>query len=694
MQYFLTDEFVRLCKVRFLLAFIGVVLFSSFNARGEEPDKYKNEAVRSSKIGDLYNAIFNYEKYFSFKESRKDIKSRYNLSILYFKTRDYKKANETLDSVFNISTKKFPLAWYYKGLVNMNLENYNAAIESFTKFKNEYKSKRNKNNYWKLASLYIESSEWANIHMDTSKNISINHLGKSINNSHLESSPFPIDENTFLYSSYIVDTANSSQKKIYKAVKENGRWKSIGSIKVLNDPVYNTGNPAISFDGERLYFTRDRINWKEKKITEIWMSRKENNEWQQPEKLPYPVNDENFSSSQPAIGFNRSTGKDVIYFVSDRKGGKGGYDIWFTEYNSKTKNYKEPKNIDKSVNSIGDECSPFYDNSSSTLYFSSNGRNGLGGFDIYKSTGYLRKWTAAEPLPLPINSSYDDYFFSILSNNREGFFASNRPGSLTMNNGTCCDDIFYFRYNECAKIKTYGTVTNATNTDFYDHLNAKYHLGLAYTENTVLYDVPVELYLKGDNDNEEIFVAQTRTNIDGKYYFDLDLNKNYKILIKNYGYFDKTFSVSTAGVNCNDSIDAGYTQINYLPKITVTLNIYYEHNKSNLTDEAKSVIDTALMPLFDIFPNAIVEIGSHTDSTGSDEYNIDLSQRRSESVVNYLISKKVSIDKLVAKGYGESKPIAPNSMPDGSDNPEGRQKNRRTEFKVVGELNTFNIDDY
>jgi outer membrane protein OmpA-like peptidoglycan-associated protein len=137
----------------------------------------------------------------------------------------------------------------------------------------------------------------------------------------------------------------------------------------------------------------------------------------------------------------------------------------------------------------------------------------------------------------------------------------------------------------------------------------------------------------------------------------------------------------------------GETGINYIPGITVRFNVYYEHDKYRLTPEAETALDTSLLPLIDLFPNAIIEIGSHTDSTGSDEYNIRLSQRRSESVVRYLVNKGIPEIKLQARGYGERIPIAPNSNPDGSDNPAGRQLNRRTELKIVGEINLFYEDE-
>jgi outer membrane protein OmpA-like peptidoglycan-associated protein len=151
--------------------------------------------------------------------------------------------------------------------------------------------------------------------------------------------------------------------------------------------------------------------------------------------------------------------------------------------------------------------------------------------------------------------------------------------------------------------------------------------------------------------------------------------------------------VSTLDSNCSDTIDIGTTLIDYLPRITIKLNIYYDFDKYDLNEQARQTIDKMVMPLFDIFPTGIIEIGSHTDNVGTEEYNIDLSQKRSESVVSYLISKGISSERLVAKGYGMRIPVAPNTNSDGSDNPEGRQLNRRTEFKVVGEIATSGNDE-
>jgi len=628
----------------------------------------------------------------------KDIKLLYRQANLYFETRDYKMADQYYDSVISINPGKYPLAYYSKGVVCMNLEKYDNAIESFNKFKKFYRSKSDRFNYRKLAAIYSASSLWAKNNLTADRKITVTHPGDVLNHSDIDFSPFPVDDNTIYYGAVYSENSKQSGpvRQIYKAERVDGKWKSTGLLEgVINDPEFNTGNAAISVDGTSLFFTRSRKNWQNEIISEIFVSRRADNQWQAPEKLPYPINSENYTSTQPALGRNLRTGNTILYFVSDRPGGRGGLDIWYTEYDKKLKVYRDPVDLTNKVNSIGDECSPFYDNSTQTLYFSSKGRkNEFGGFDIYKSTGSLRKWTDAVPLPRPINSSFDDYFFSILKNNKEGFFSSNRPGSMTLDNGTCCDDIYSFNISECVSVYSHGTVRNSTNYDIYDELNEKYHLGLKYPENNApLNDVPVELYLPDENADDAILVAQTTTDKNGDYHFELDKDKNYKILVKNYGYFEKKVAVNTFNLKCADTVTISTALIPYLPKVTIQVNIYYDFDKYNLTESAKQTIDTMMLPLFDIFPNGVVEIGSHTDSIGTELYNMDLSQKRSESVVSYLISKGIASDRLVAKGYGMSMPIAPNKNSDGSDNPEGRQMNRRTEMKIVGDISRFNNNE-
>jgi OOP family OmpA-OmpF porin len=691
-------------KALSLLVVMGMILPLSFLfpqgvvSQEETPrvlqKKYKRLARKYETKGEPYNAIAYYNKYFAVHGD--DDKAVYRLANLYYSTRNYQLAKCFYDSLALRNTKRFFKAYYYNGLVCMNLEEYQEAIESFEIFRKKMKGKRDPDHLRRQLQSLIQKAEWAMLRTDSLADVAVVNIGQSVNKPHIEFSPFPVDETHLIYGSLFEDTSSftGNRRQLYIAELGHDGWRSIGKLPgPMNNPEYHTGNAALSPDGERIYFTRSRKNWRDKMICEIYVSELVNGEWKDPRKLPYPINDENYTSTQPSVGKNIRTGGDILYYVSDRKGTRGELDIWYSIYDPKTGNYSEPRNAGPKINTLGNECCPFYDNSSRVLYFSSTNRIGFGGYDIQKSTGSERKWTETIPLPRPINTSYDDTYFSVISGTENGFFTSNRPGSYTMENGSCCDDIFYYHFNKCTRLNLEGKVISRVDYDVYDVLNEKYKLDLAYPKDSVpAKEIPVQLYLKQPG-NEEILVAQTTTDAAGKYSFFVELGKEYKLVVKNFGFFDKVYSISAKGVKCSEVIDAGIAQINVLPKITARFNIYYEHDKSRLTKNARTTIDTLLLPVFDLFPNAIIEIGSHTDNTGTDVYNDKLSQGRSENVVKYLIQKGISSERLVAKGYGEKQPIAPNENPDGTDNPQGRQLNRRTELKIVGEINTFYLDE-
>ena len=680
-----------------LLIFMGMTLNAQQDEKKDKKEiaELKRKATDHYKRNEVYEAIYYYAKYVD--KEKDDHKSKYRLATLYYQIRDYQNAYDMFDTIIKLDVKKTEMAYYYKGLVSMSLEKYEEAIEDFKVFRRVYRGKKNADQFRKRAYDLIESSEWAILHKDSLADLTIHNLGDDINGPHIEFAPFPVDENNIIYGSLVPDKTSENDpevRKVYMAERVDGQWKSKGLYsEMLDHPVYHTGNAALSLDGERIYFTQCKLNWQNKEICEIYMSEKIDGRWNEPVKLPYPVNDPTYTSTQPTVGINARKGTDRVYFVSDRKGTKGGLDIWYTEYNKRSDSYIEPKNLGRRINSNGDDCCPFFDEHTGSLYFSSNGRTGFGGFDIYRSVGVGRKWLEGEPLPKPLNSSFDETYFSTI-NGSEGFLTSNRPGSNPMTNGSCCEDIFYYKYNECVMLPATGKVYNITNSDIYEMLNHKYNQNLDYIDDDApLSDIPVKLYIIDSENNEELLVRQTETDENGKYNFNLERNRKYVIVVENYGYFDKRISISSGDYNCDEVIEINETGINYLPEITVRFNIYYEHDKARLTTDAKTAIDTTLLPLFDLYPNALVEIGSHTDNTGSDNYNIKLSQRRSESVVNYLIRQGIDEERLVAKGYGESQPIASNENEDGTDNPEGRQLNRRTEFKIIGSLNAFYNED-
>ena len=202
--------------------------------------------------------------------------------------------------------------------------------------------------------------------------------------------------------------------------------------------------------------------------------------------------------------------------------------------------------------------------------------------------------------------------------------------------------------------------------------NENDQIGDKYIQSNLSDSSLVSLYLV-DDDNTEILLRTDTTNAMGEFEFELDRDKNYKVIASKDGFFNKSTSLTTKNIPI------------------IIDNIYYEFGKATLTPEATVTIDSTIFRILNETPDIIVEISSHTDSVSSEEYNQKLSQKRAESVVDYLVGKGIEKPRMIAKGYGEAFPIAPNSFPDGKDNEEGRAKNRRTEFKVIGSSNQFSI---
>ena len=425
------------------------------------------------------------------------------------------------------------------------------------------------------------------------------------------------------------------------------------------------------------------------------MSEKIDNEWSTPILLGSGINNPKYTSTQPTVGVESKTQNEVLYFVSDREGTKGGLDIWYSVYNAKKNEFKPPKNLGNKINTFGDEMTPFYDIESHTLFFSSDGWPSIGGFDIFKSQGELTQFSTPENIGFPVNSSVDDIYYATSKNREGGFFVSNRKGTVALLNETCCDDIWEYRWSNYIHIAVMGKIYAIKDSTIYEQLEKQIvdknfieELDSTTEKVNPLPEKKVDLYLS--QGNERIFIKSIQTNDQGEFFFNLEPQKEYKIVVDNFGFFNKEITVSTKNITHSDTLHADAIYINVIPLEPVVIkNIYYEFSKWNLTDSSKAIIDRTLYKLLMDNPRIIVEISSHTDSVSSDEYNMKLSQKRAESVVKYLISKGIEKERLVAKGYGESKPIAPNTNPDGTDNPEGRQKNRRTEFKIIGSIDQY-----
>lgn len=642
------------------------------NASGKTLKKLGRNALLQN---DPSSAVSFLEAYL--KNNRSDAQAMFLLGHAYYQLRDYERAQRMFLRAYTTNSKKAPEALYYHAQMQKSNGLYDSAKINFQTFKKDYKGAER--NLKKIATREIALCDSVQKLVASERKIVVLHLDTTVNKVNTEGAPFDTDGKTLVFTSlrtekkeYVSeeDSSKVPRRKLYYATRrDTGGWTFAGEFgEGLNDEHFNTGNACFSPDRQRVYFTRCKPNFNEVMTCAIYVSERKGDGWSEPVKLPKNINPPKYTSTMPTVARDPVKGNEIIYFVSDRKEGKGGKDIWYSVYDKKAKVYRTPRNAGGKVNTSGDEISPYFDNETRTLYFSSDGMSGLGGFDVFKATGDGKKWLVIENVGQPINSGADDIFYVIGVSREEGFFVSNRKGGNSLKNATCCDDIYYYKHSEYVRIELRGTVAKLRDSTMK------------------IPSAIVEVYLIDKKTRERLLIKTVTSDSLGRYHTNLEADHDYQLVVKKDNYLGTTGEVSTVGTTQSKTILRNLA-LDERPKEPVRIpNIQYEFDRSNITEPSKVAIDTTILVLMENNPELIIEIQSHTDNKGSDQYNEKLSQKRAESVVSYLISKGIRAERLKAKGYGESKPVAPNENPDGSDNPEGRAQNRRTDFKIIGVL--------
>jgi outer membrane protein OmpA-like peptidoglycan-associated protein len=667
-----------------------VALLFSFNtlrSQNQEPSlndksfkEIKGTAKNALRLGDTYTALFYYEEWSNRKPE--NVSVMFQVAELYRYTRNYSQAEIWHQKIADNHVEDYPLSLFYLARAQMSLEKYTEAKENLGKFKKA--SKRVKNPiYRKLMKTDLLSCDYAISLKDSNNTAVVEHLDTSINQPHIEFSPILIDQSTMIYGSlkdngvnyYNVEMHDSMKiplRKFYLAKKEGEDWISKGEYSgPFNKENIHVGNGVLSEDGNKIYFTLCQKNWQNKMICELYYSEKSNGEWQESVKMNNQINMPNYTTTQPAIGRESRKNQEVLYFVSDRPGGKGGLDIWYSEYNARKKVYKTPRNAGSRINTVGTEFTPYYDISTHKLYFSSDGKVGIGGLDIFSAEGEKSKWIDPINLKKSINSPADDIDYTLSKDHKGGFLVSNRLGGVALLNPTCCDDIYEFKLTEYIDINLLGKVLDSVDC---------------------LTDYQINIYIKDKENNEKYLSKQIKAD---SCNFNLNLEQGFDYIIeaKKDGYLNGTKEFSTKGITKSETLNTKINLIEVPEKPMVLAGILYEYNSAELTKEAKAAIDTSLYKILMENPDIIIQISSHTDNKGSDSYNMKLSNQRAESVVRYLVLNGIDKKRLKSQGYGETMPIALNENPDGTDNPEGRALNRRTDFQIIGKIDVNDIDD-
>lgn len=509
--------------------------------------------------------------------------------------------------------------------------------------------------------------------------VQIDHLGAQMNSEYPEYAVvISADERTMYFTSRRPDTKGGQRntmdglfmEDIYRSEHNGQQWLPAEPVQNINSE-NNDATVGLSPDGSKM------LIYIEGDLYECQLRGKE---WSRPVRLPDTINSRKYSETSASF----SPDQQLLYFVSNNpEGSHGGRDIFVSQADGKG-GWGPARNLGPIINTKEDEEGVFIHPDGKTLYFSSKGHNNIGGYDIFRSR--LQEdgnWSTPENLGMPINTPADDVFFAVNARGNRGYYSTVREDSF----GDKDLYVATFLGPEKPVIMTSEdpliASTNRVMSDVAlkqrqtDETNLVVFKGEVLDEKT---RKPVEAEIAITNLHGNTQTTANTNSSTGRFLVPLATGSDYAIAINAPGYLfhSENFSI---GANY------GYMEVEksiLLKRVevgsTIVLNnIFFDLNKSTLKKESISELDV-LVKLMKQNPSIRVEIGGHTDHIGSDNYNMLLSESRAKAVVSYLTEHGIEDNRLTSKGYGESSPVATN------DTAEGRAKNRRTEFRIVGKL--------
>lgn len=438
------------------------------------------------------------------------------------------------------------------------------------------------------------------------------------------------------------------KEKFMYSIRQDGEFSRGQFMPQPFNKYDNEGGATVTINNKMLYYTLCKYTADRRYYNcDICFSENVNGTWLPIKNLGEKVNTENTWESQPSV---TSDGK-TLFFVSDRDGGLGGYDIYKTT-KDQNGDWGMPENLGATINTAGNEKSPFIHTDSQTLYFSSDGHMGLGGYDIFLSKlNENGEWGEPKNIGYPINSFDDDVGFFVSTDGHYGYFASNKF------DGFGGWDLYTFDLYEEARpekvMLVKGKITDDENINFRE---AK--VEIRNVESKKITELEVD-------------------SVTGEYFGALVMRSDYLMTVKKKGYVQETKYIFKISQRSSKPLEI-FTEMKPIQVgMSYRLNdIYFDFNSVELLPESMIVIDEFYGFLVEN-PTLTISIQGHTDNVGSEDDNLKLSDDRAKAVYNHLVQRGISPDRLAYKGFGESKPIESNDTED------GRARNRRTEFVII-----------
>lgn len=622
---------------------------------------YSQLTTKSSRAANLYytaRELYNARKdneaveklLQAIKTDKKFIEAYLLLGEVYTELKFHQKAISALNQAISINPGFFPNTFYNLAYIHLQIGNYENARTNFLLFierKDVTERTREK------AREYIKRCEFAIHAIKHPVKFNPINLGDSINSKYDEYWPsLTADEQTLVFTRQVLrdpfgdESMKNKREDFYISRKLDDNWTK---AKELGSPIntdMNEGAQTLSVDGRVMYFTacnrEDGYG-----SCDIYFTVKEGEKWGRPVNLGAPVNS-GLWEAQPSISPDGKT----LYFVSNRKTGHGGMDIWKSVHDANGL-WTEPINLGEIINTPEDEMSPFIHADNRTLYFSSGGHIGMGGFDIYKATRTeSNEWSEPQNLGYPINTFHHETGLIVTAMGNKAYFSSDR---LT----TAGKDIFMFELHEEAR-----------------PVSVSYMKGVVFdADNLMRLAAKFELI---DLASSDMLLESFSDKKNGDFLVTIPTDRDYALNVSKPGYLFFSENFSLKGIR---SIEEPFLMDIPLHKIktgekVVLRNIFFAFDSSELENESFIELNKLLQFLREN-PVLKVRINGHTDNIGTHEYNIKLSEQRSKAVVNYLLGKGIQPAQISFRGFGNTLPVESN------DTPEGRAKNRRTEFEIL-----------
>jgi len=635
--------------------FFTIILFAvAFNcisqnnkASDKKIESLYNEAKANAQAGDKVKAIALLKQVL--KNDPQYYMAFFGLADIYHETKERQLEKDALVNGLRISVDRFPGGYKFLAELLYAEAAYDEALKNMEQYNRLKKTLTIEENR------LLESCRFASKAIESPVAFHPENAGEAINTTEDEYWPSLNGESNALVFTRLI-TKDAAGKKIaypqedfYVSQKDSAGWQNALPLGPPVNTGENEGAQCISADGRLLFFTGcgrpDGLG-----SCDIYMSVRQKGKWSEPVNLGNPVNS-NFWESQPSV----SADGRLLYFTSNRKGGKGKMDIWRAEELGVSPEgfpvYGKVINME-SVNTSGNELSPFIHADGKTLYFASDFWPGMGGKDLFFITLDSTKTSLPQNLGYPVNTSANEEGLVVEVSGDCAWYTAN-------NTGFGGRDIFTFQLPEALKPQPVSWVKGKV-------INRK--TGQLILSEIVLND------LVGNKLIQHLYPFEN----EGEFLFCLPSGHNYGLNISKPGYLFHSENFNLLATNNRhqpltltialDPIETG--------KTTILKNIFFETDSFSLKPESKGQLKE-IVDFMKTNPGLVIEIGGHTDHQGTDNYNLVLSGKRANAVVQSLVEMGVPSARLKSKGYGFAIPVADNSVE------EGRALNRRTEFKII-----------